>query len=69
MFMLVCRPIALAIVLITLLAAPAARRAPHQDRCVVLLSIDGLANFYLDDPKADMPTMRRLAREGRGAGG
>jgi len=42
---------------------------PRQDRCVILVSVDGLANFYLDDPRADMPTIRRLAREGARARG
>ncbi|MBI1311709.1 sulfatase-like hydrolase/transferase [bacterium] len=42
---------------------------PHQDRCVILVSVDGLAGFYLDDPKAHMPTLRRLAREGARADG
>lgn len=42
---------------------------PRQDRCVILVSVDGLANFYLDDPRADMPTVRRLAREGARARG
>ena len=23
---------------------------PRADRCVILVTIDGLANFYLDDP-------------------
>ncbi len=31
---------------------------------VVLLSIDGMANFYLDDPKAEIPNLRRLMKEG-----
>ncbi|MBW3540827.1 MAG: ectonucleotide pyrophosphatase/phosphodiesterase [Planctomycetes bacterium] len=43
--------------------------APRDDACVVLISVDGLANFYLDDPRADMPTLRRLAREGARADG
>lgn len=43
--------------------------APHNDRCVILISVDGLAGFYLDDPRADMPTLRRLAREGARASG
>ena len=34
------------------------------NRVVVLVSLDGLASFYLDDPKAEMPTLRALAREG-----
>lgn len=42
---------------------------PRADRCVILISVDGLANFYLDDPQADMPTLRRLIREGARAEG
>lgn len=42
---------------------------PPSDRCVVLVSVDGLANFYLDDPQAEMPTLRRLIREGARAQG
>ncbi|MCA9000172.1 MAG: alkaline phosphatase family protein [Planctomycetaceae bacterium] len=42
---------------------------PQTDRCVVLISVDGLANFYLDDPLAEMPTLRRLAKEGARADG
>ena len=47
--------------------APAAE--PRSDRCVVLVSVDGLANFYLDDPRADLPTLRRLANSGARAEG
>jgi len=56
-------------VLAALIATHMAQGAPQSDRCVVLVSIDGLANFYLDDPKAQMPTIRRLAREGARAQG
>ncbi len=42
---------------------------PHADRCVILVSVDGLANFYLDDPIADLPTLRELARNGARAEG
>ncbi|WP_417378438.1 alkaline phosphatase family protein [Gimesia sp.] len=42
---------------------------PHEDRCVILVSVDGLANFYLDDPLADMPTLRKLAKTGARADG
>jgi predicted AlkP superfamily pyrophosphatase or phosphodiesterase len=42
---------------------------PHADRCVILVSVDGLANFYLDDPKADMPTLKALAGNGARADG
>lgn len=41
-----------------------ANAQPRHDRCVVLVSVDGLAHFYVDDLRADMPTVRRLAREG-----
>jgi predicted AlkP superfamily pyrophosphatase or phosphodiesterase len=37
---------------------------PAADRIVVLISVDGLAHYYLDDPKAEMPTIRQLAAEG-----
>lgn len=42
---------------------------PHKDRCVVMVTIDGLANFYLDEPKSDVPVMRKLAAEGARAEG
>lgn len=41
----------------------------RRDRCVILVSVDGLANFYLDDPKSDMPTLQRLIKEGVRADG
>jgi predicted AlkP superfamily pyrophosphatase or phosphodiesterase len=44
--------------------ASAAKPAADQDRIVVLMSIDGLANFYMDDSAAEMPTIRKLAAEG-----
>ena len=62
----------LAAFLVALWIIPANRPAaaePHKDRCVILVSIDGLANFYIDDPKADVPTMRRLAARGARAEG
>jgi predicted AlkP superfamily pyrophosphatase or phosphodiesterase len=42
---------------------------PAKEACVILISVDGLANFYLDDPRADLPTLRRMAREGARADG
>lgn len=39
------------------------------DRHVVLVSIDGLAASYFDDPRAEMPTLRKLAAEGARARG
>jgi predicted AlkP superfamily pyrophosphatase or phosphodiesterase len=44
--------------------ANAASAKIDPDRIVVLLSIDGLANFYMDDPAAEMPTTRKLAADG-----
>lgn len=38
--------------------------AEGADSIVVLLSVDGLANFYLDDPKADIPVLRQLMKDG-----
>ncbi len=34
---------------------------------VIIISVDGLASFYLDDPKARMPTIRALAEAGASA--
>lgn len=34
------------------------------DRIVVLMSVDGLANFYMEDSAAEMPTIRKLASDG-----
>jgi predicted AlkP superfamily pyrophosphatase or phosphodiesterase len=45
------------------------RAEPHRDQCVVLISVDGLANFYVDDPRSQMPTLRKLAKEGARAEG
>jgi predicted AlkP superfamily pyrophosphatase or phosphodiesterase len=44
-------------------AAPAGSTI-DRDRIVVLMSIDGLANFYMDDRAAEIPTIRKLAAEG-----
>jgi predicted AlkP superfamily pyrophosphatase or phosphodiesterase len=49
---------------LVVLASPIAAAAPDPDRIVVLMSIDGLANFYMDDPAAEMPTIRKLVAEG-----
>lgn len=38
--------------------------AEPQPRHVVLVSIDGLAASYLTDPRAELPTLRRLMNEG-----
>jgi hypothetical protein len=43
--------------------------APPVDkgRAVVLISVDGLAAFYFDDPRAEMPTIRAIAKAGASA--
>ncbi len=41
---------------------PSTRAGPA--RHVVIVSIDGFASYYLNDPRADLPNLRRLAREG-----
>ena len=43
--------------------------AETADRIVLMVSVDGLANFYLDDPVAEIPTLRRLVAEGARAQG
>src|SRR5436190_4508135 len=50
--------------LLCLLALGSLRAAEISDRIVVMISVDGLAGYYLDDPKAEMPTIRALAAEG-----
>lgn len=52
-----------------LLFAGSALAEARKDHCVVLISVDGFANFYMDDSKADMPMIRRLARDGAQAQG
>ena len=58
----------LSLACLSLLNAGIAQTADAKDASsnsiVVLVSIDGLAHYYLDDPKAEMPTLRRLAKEG-----
>lgn len=51
-------------ILFTFASALMAADGPRRDHTVILVSIDGLANFYLDDPAAKMPTLRRLIGEG-----
>jgi predicted AlkP superfamily pyrophosphatase or phosphodiesterase len=47
---------------------PSLALAPSNDH-VVLITIDGLAAYYLSDPLAPLPTLRRLAAEGATAEG
>ena len=59
----------LLVLCLALAPASRARAEVRQDRHVILVSVDGLAGFYLDDSRADMPTLRRMAREGARASG
>jgi predicted AlkP superfamily pyrophosphatase or phosphodiesterase len=43
---------------------PAGAATNASDRIVVMISVDGLAADYIDDPKAEMPAIRKLAAEG-----
>ncbi len=59
-------PLRILVVGLTLLGVgfPPASAEPAADRHVILVSIDGLADYYFDDPRAHMPTIRKLAAEG-----
>jgi predicted AlkP superfamily pyrophosphatase or phosphodiesterase len=65
----VLRILGLLLTLIIWMGVSDSPAAPRGDQCVILVSIDGLAHFYLDDRQAEMPTIRRLAREGARADG
>ncbi len=43
---------------------PRAGQAADLDRHVILISLDGMAHYYFDDPKAQLPVLRKLAAEG-----
>jgi len=49
---------------IAALTFSATARGAAPDRHVVVICVDGLAAYLIDDPKAPLPTIRRLAREG-----
>jgi type I phosphodiesterase/nucleotide pyrophosphatase len=59
------RRLALIVLLVVaVLIAKGGANAATLDRHVVIISVDGLAAYLLDDPKAPMPTIRNLARAG-----
>ena len=58
------RPILAILLGIAALSFSATVRGAAPDRHVVVICIDGLAAYLIDDPKAPLPTIRRLAREG-----
>lgn len=43
---------------------PALVMAASPAPTVILISVDGLASYYFDDPKADLPTIRWMAKNG-----
>jgi predicted AlkP superfamily pyrophosphatase or phosphodiesterase len=47
-----------------LTAQPAATRLPPSKRMVIIVSLDGLPAYALEDPRYPMSTLRRLLREG-----
>jgi predicted AlkP superfamily pyrophosphatase or phosphodiesterase len=51
------------------LAVASAQSAERPIQHVVLVSIDGLAASYLDDPRAKLPTLRKLREQGATAKG
>ncbi len=63
------RSVVLSFVLLLFTAIAAGAAEPVRDRCVVLISLDGLANFYLDDPQAEMPFLKSLIKTGARAAG
>ncbi|HRQ88607.1 MAG TPA: ectonucleotide pyrophosphatase/phosphodiesterase [Bacteroidia bacterium] len=50
--------------LATFAACLAHAAEPKKDHHVILVSVDGLAHYYFDDPKANMPTIREMASKG-----
>ncbi len=60
---------ALALALLSACASAPTAPVDPKDRLVVLISVDGLAAYYLNDPKAPLPTLRRMMREGAVAEG
>jgi predicted AlkP superfamily pyrophosphatase or phosphodiesterase len=59
------RPFILALLVLKLAhRVVGADAGPDTNGIVVMISVDGLAGYYLDDPKAEMPTIRALAAGG-----
>lgn len=59
-----CAVVVAALTAFGVAASARATGTAEADGVVVMISVDGLAGYYLDDPKAEMPTLRELAREG-----
>jgi predicted AlkP superfamily pyrophosphatase or phosphodiesterase len=54
------------LLIVSALVPHTSRGGPTADksRAVIVISVDGLAAFYFDDPRAEMPTIRSLAEAG-----
>lgn len=50
--------------LLALSVLPNSSNAANADRHVVLISLDGFAHYYFNDPNAQLPVLRKLAAEG-----
>jgi predicted AlkP superfamily pyrophosphatase or phosphodiesterase len=66
---LVCVVLATTLSFASQLTAQDASGSKGNDHHVIVVSLDGLAAFLVDDPKASLPTIRKLAREGAIADG
>ena len=56
--------VVLTIAALRLVSVTGAADVADSQRVIVMISVDGLAGFYFDDPKAEMPTIRALAAAG-----
>jgi predicted AlkP superfamily pyrophosphatase or phosphodiesterase len=54
----------LAIAMAVLISTAGLNAEVHRDRTVVILSLDGVAEYMLEDPQVPMPTLMRMANEG-----
>ena len=55
---------ALLLLIIIVSDLPTTDAAPARERMVVVISVDGFGSQYLRDPRAKMPNLRKLARDG-----
>lgn len=57
-------PFLLSLFLVLAVASPREIEAKSAARHVVLITLDGFAAYNLDDPRASLPNLRRIAKEG-----
>lgn len=63
------QPLILSLLNVLLVPCASIAAAPASDRIVVMISVDGLPADALDDPQADLPTIRAIAAGGARAKG